>query len=79
VRFFSPLSDPFYIFGQLFSDLASENTELLASLTTVFQNLITPLSVNVIITFFTVHVISDFSQDTLYKHSFGVRLEVDPP
>jgi hypothetical protein len=29
---FSPLTDPYYIFGQLFSDLASENAELLASL-----------------------------------------------
>jgi hypothetical protein len=27
-RFFSPITDPFYIFGQLFSDMASENAEL---------------------------------------------------
>jgi hypothetical protein len=31
-RFVSPLTDPFYILSQLFSDLASGNTELLASL-----------------------------------------------
>jgi hypothetical protein len=30
--FVFPLTDPFYIFSQLFPDLASENTELLASL-----------------------------------------------
>jgi hypothetical protein len=29
--FFSPLTVSFYIFGQLFSDFASKNTELLAS------------------------------------------------
>jgi hypothetical protein len=32
VRVYFPLTDPFYIFGQLFSDLASENSELLAKL-----------------------------------------------
>jgi hypothetical protein len=31
----SPFTDFFYIFGQLFSDLASNNTELLASLASV--------------------------------------------
>jgi hypothetical protein len=41
--FFPPLTDPFYIFGQLFSDLASENTELLAKLASVLKNLSTPL------------------------------------
>jgi hypothetical protein len=34
-RVFSSLTCPFYSFGQLFSDLASENTELLASLGSV--------------------------------------------
>jgi hypothetical protein len=32
------------MFGQLFSGLASENTELLASLASVLKNLSTPLS-----------------------------------
>jgi hypothetical protein len=40
---FSTLTYPFYIIGQLFSDLASENTELLASLASVLKNLFTPL------------------------------------
>jgi hypothetical protein len=42
-EFFFPLTYRFYIFGQLFSDLASENTELLASLASVLKNLSTPL------------------------------------
>jgi hypothetical protein len=42
-RVFSPLIDSFYIFGQLFSDLPSENTELLASLASVLKNVSTPL------------------------------------
>jgi hypothetical protein len=44
-RGFFPLSlkYPFYIFYQLFSYLASENTELLASLASVLKNLFTPL------------------------------------
>jgi hypothetical protein len=42
-RIFSPLTDPFYIFGQLFSDLVSKNTELLASLASVLKNLSIPL------------------------------------
>jgi hypothetical protein len=36
--FFFPLTGPFYIFDQLFSDLASENVELLASLASVLKN-----------------------------------------
>jgi hypothetical protein len=40
---FFPLTDPFYILGQLFSDLASKNTELFASLASVLKNLSTPL------------------------------------
>jgi hypothetical protein len=36
-RVFPPLSYPFYIFGELFPDLASENTDLLASLTSVLR------------------------------------------
>jgi hypothetical protein len=39
----SLLIDPFYIFGQFFSDLASENTEILASLASVLKNLSTTL------------------------------------
>jgi hypothetical protein len=35
--FVFPLTDPFYIFGQLFSVLASENTGLLASLASVLK------------------------------------------
>jgi hypothetical protein len=44
-NYFFPLTDSFYIFGQSFSDLASENTEceLLASLASVLKNLSTPL------------------------------------
>jgi uncharacterized protein (DUF849 family) len=42
VSFFT-LADPFYIFGQLFSDLASKNTELLARVASVLKNLSTPL------------------------------------
>jgi hypothetical protein len=34
----------FYVFGQLFSDVASESTELLASFASVLKNLFTPLS-----------------------------------
>jgi hypothetical protein len=43
--FFPPLTYPFYILGQffLFFYLASENTELLASLASVLKNLFTPL------------------------------------
>jgi hypothetical protein len=41
--FYFPLSYPFYIFDHLFSDLASKNTELLASLASVLKNLFTPL------------------------------------
>jgi hypothetical protein len=40
---FFPLTDLFYIFGQLFFDLASKNAELLASLASVLKNLSTPL------------------------------------
>jgi hypothetical protein len=40
---FSYLTDLFYIFDQLFSDLAIENTELLASLASVLKTLSTPL------------------------------------
>jgi hypothetical protein len=42
----SPLTDPFYIFGQLFSVLASENAGLLASLASALKNLSTPLIVS---------------------------------
>jgi hypothetical protein len=42
-RIFFPLADPFYIFGQLFSDLASEYSELLASLASVLKNVSTSL------------------------------------
>jgi hypothetical protein len=35
-----PLAYPFYIFGQLFSDLASADTGLLASLATVLKKTI---------------------------------------
>jgi hypothetical protein len=42
-RVFSPLTDSFYSFGQLFSDLASEYFSLLASLASVLKNLSTPL------------------------------------
>jgi hypothetical protein len=45
-EFFSLLTYPFYISGQLFSDLASENTELLASLGSALKNLFTPLLVS---------------------------------
>jgi hypothetical protein len=38
-----PLSLSYYIFGQLFSDMASENTELLANLAIVLKNFSTPL------------------------------------
>jgi hypothetical protein len=41
-RVYFPVTDSFYDFGQ-FSDLASENTKLLASLTSVLKNLFTPL------------------------------------
>jgi hypothetical protein len=41
--FLTWLTDSFYIFGQLFSDLEIENIELLASLASVFENLSTPL------------------------------------
>jgi hypothetical protein len=43
-RCFSPLTDSFYISGQLFSDLASENSEagLLASLARILKNFHTP-------------------------------------
>jgi hypothetical protein len=34
------LTDPFYILGMLFSDLASENSELLTSLASVLKRLI---------------------------------------
>jgi hypothetical protein len=40
---FPPLTDPFYIFGQLFSVLASENAGLLASLASGEKNVSTPL------------------------------------
>jgi hypothetical protein len=41
---FFPLSPyPFYIFGQLSSDLASKNTELLVKVASVLINLFTPL------------------------------------
>jgi hypothetical protein len=40
---FSPLTDPFYIFGHLFSVMASKNADLLASLASVLKNLSTPL------------------------------------
>jgi hypothetical protein len=40
---FFPLTAPFYIFGQFFSDLASKNTELLASLANILKNISTPL------------------------------------
>jgi hypothetical protein len=44
-KFFFPLTDHFYNFGQLFSALASENSELLASLASVLKKLIpTPVS-----------------------------------
>jgi hypothetical protein len=46
VRGFSPLADHFYIFGQLFSDLASENAEQFASLASVLKNLSTPLHIH---------------------------------
>jgi hypothetical protein len=44
-RFFFPLlvSYTVYIFGQFFSDLASENTKPLASLVSALENLFTPL------------------------------------
>jgi hypothetical protein len=41
--FFYPLTDNFYILGQLFSDLASDNFQLHASLASVLKNLSTPL------------------------------------
>jgi hypothetical protein len=41
-EFFFPLTFPFYIFVQLFSDLASKNTETLTSLASVLKNLHTP-------------------------------------
>jgi hypothetical protein len=41
--FFFPRPDPFYIFGMLFSDLESENAELLARLASVLKNLFKPL------------------------------------
>jgi hypothetical protein len=41
---FSPLTDNFYRLGQLFSDLVSENSYLLASLASVLKNLSTPLN-----------------------------------
>jgi hypothetical protein len=40
---FFPLTDPFCILSQLFPDLASENTELLASLVSVLKKLFTPI------------------------------------
>jgi hypothetical protein len=40
--FFSPLTDPFYILGQLFSVLVSENAGLLVILA-VLKNLSSPL------------------------------------
>jgi hypothetical protein len=44
-RVFFPSHVPFlHIFGQLFSELASENPELLASLASVLKNLFTPLT-----------------------------------
>jgi hypothetical protein len=42
-RVSSPLTDPFYIFVQLFSVLANKNTGLLASLARVLKNVSTPL------------------------------------
>jgi hypothetical protein len=45
---FFRLTDPFNIFGQLFSDLASENTEQLASLASDLKNVSTPLMNNLI-------------------------------
>jgi hypothetical protein len=42
-KFFSPLTDNYYRLDQLFSDLANENSELLASLASVLKNLSTPL------------------------------------
>jgi hypothetical protein len=41
-KIFSPVTDPFCIIGH-FSDLASKNTEPLASLASVLKNLSTPL------------------------------------
>jgi hypothetical protein len=42
--YFSPrLTYPFYIFGQLFSDLANTNTDLLTRLTIALKKLFTPL------------------------------------
>jgi hypothetical protein len=42
--FFFSLTDAFYIFSQLFSDFASENTELLAKEVSVMKNVSTPLA-----------------------------------
>jgi hypothetical protein len=42
-RNFSPLTDLFYILGQLFPDLASNNSEQLASLASVLKNVSTHL------------------------------------
>jgi hypothetical protein len=42
-KVFPPLTDLFYIFGQLFSDLASDKAELLANLAGVLKTLFTPL------------------------------------
>jgi hypothetical protein len=43
-RVFPPLTDNFYILGQLFSDLASKNSQLPASLASVFKNVSTPMN-----------------------------------
>jgi hypothetical protein len=42
-RGFFPSTAPFYIFGQLLSDLASKNTEVLSSLASVLKNVFAPL------------------------------------